>query len=171
MLAGGQARHDGEGRLYLLFQLGADRYALDSRAISEVLPRRTLKRLPEAPAWVAGVLEHRGGLVPVIDLAARVSGNAARQQTSTRLVIVQYPVTAQPQDYRLLGLLLERATETKWLPDAGFEAYGLDRGSADYLGPIQKDDQLIQRVEVAGLLPDDVRAMLFAPSDPGGAAA
>lgn len=168
MLPGGPVRQQAQGRLYLLFQLGPDRYALDSRAISEVLPRRTLKRLPEAPTWVAGVLNHRGALVPVIDLAARVSGLTARPQTSTRLVIVHYPLAGEAREQRLLGLLLERATETKWLPDEGFEDYGVERGSAAYLGPIQKAGLLIQRVEVAGLLPDDVRSLLFADTDAGG---
>ena len=159
MPAAAPSQAKADGRLYLLFRLGADRYALDVREIVEVLPLQPLKQLPEAPSWVAGLFEHRGRAVPAIDLSARATGRPAARRASTRLAVVAYPVA--PACRASLGLLLERATETLRLPEAGFAGYGLDRGAAAYLGPVQTGDGLLQRVEVAGLLPEDVRAMLF----------
>lgn len=158
------AQADGpRGDLYLLFSLGHDRYALDVHEIIEVLPLRRLKALPESPAWVSGVFERRGELIPVLDLAARALGRPAQVLASTRLVLVHYP-PAQ----RTLGLLLEQATDTQRMPAEAFRDCGLDSGAAPYLGKVQGAGRsLVQRIEVTGLLPDDVCAQLFpAPGAP-----
>lgn len=151
------------GELYLLFSLDQDRYALNVHEVFEVLPLRRLKAFPQAPAWVAGGFEYRGVLVPVIDLLVRACGRPAAALASTRLVLVHYP----PAN-RVLGLILEKATDTLRLPGSAFRDAGLGPGDAHYLGAVQASAQgLVQRIEVAGLLPADVCALLF-PS--GGAA-
>lgn len=69
--------HRRTSKLFLLFRMEGDRYALDAREVVEVLPLLRLKRIPEAPEWVAGVFSHRGVLVPVLDLCAMAFGRAA----------------------------------------------------------------------------------------------
>ena len=54
---------------FLLFSLGNDRYGLDTRRVVRVLPQLELKEIPQAPGWVAGLMNYRGQPVPVIDLA------------------------------------------------------------------------------------------------------
>ncbi|MBB4866366.1 chemotaxis-related protein WspB [Pseudomonas nitritireducens] len=154
------------GRLYLQFRLGADRYALDVHDVIEVLPLPALKRVPEAPAWVAGLFPHRGELLPVLDLSQLAFGHAAPRRTSTRLVLVRYRSgPAAPQ--QLLGLILEQATHTLRRDPAAFCDYELDNGSARYLGPVLEDEEgLLQRIGVDQLLSDEVRARLL----PGGSA-
>ncbi len=150
----------GNGALYLLFSLGADRYALDVREVVQVMPLRRLKTLPEAPDWVAGVFDYRGVAVPVIDLAVRACGRPAAILVSTRLVLVNYPLAG-----RVLGLILEQATNTRRLAPDAFFASGLDSTEAPYLGPLQNSAQgLLQRIEVAGLLTDEMVARLFPPA-------
>lgn len=147
------------GRLYLQFRLGGDRYALDVHEVVEVLPLRDLKQVPEAPAWVAGVLAHRQRLVPVLDLARLAFGQPAQVRTSTRLVLVDYPPAGQGH---WLGLILEQATDTLRCAPEAFRDYGLERGAARYLGPVYQDaDGLVQRIRVADLLTDEVRGLLF----------
>ncbi|PVZ35181.1 chemotaxis protein CheW [Pseudomonas sp. CC120222-01a] len=150
-----------KGTLYLQFRLNQQRFALDVREVIEVLPRRPLKPIAQAPAWVAGILAHRGVLVPVVDLSALSFAQPAAERTSTRLVLVRY------RREQVLGLILEQATETlRCMPDE-FQPYGLDNGEAPYLGPVRQDAQgLLQRIEVDDLLPDSVRELLF-PHAPG----
>ncbi|WP_152225137.1 chemotaxis protein CheW [Pseudomonas sp. SCB32] len=149
------------GRLYLQFRLGADRYALDVHDVIEVLPLPALKRLPEAPAWVAGLYAHRGELLPVLDLSQLAFGHSAPRRTSTRLVLVRYRVDAQARE-QSLGLILEQATHTLRRDPAAFRNYELDNGSARYLGPVLEDEQgLLQRVRVDQLLTDEARERLL----------
>lgn len=146
--------------LFLLFQLGGDRYALDAGQIVEVLPLVALKALPGAARGVAGLLDYRGTAVPVVDLAAMALGTPAAARVSTRLLIVRYPSPAG--DHRLLGLLAERTTETIRRDPADFQPVGVANDGARYLGPVIHDPSgLIQRVEIGGLLDAELRAVLF----------
>lgn len=153
-----------KGVLYLQFTLDQQRFALDVREVIEVLALPTLKPLAQAPAWVAGVLGHRGLLVPVIDLCALTLGKPAPRRTSTRLVLVRY--RGEPQrPQHALGLVLEQATHTLRCGVDEFRPYGVDNTEARYLGPVRQDEQgLLQRIEVNQLLTDEVRRLLF-PED------
>jgi len=156
-------------RLYLLFRIGGDRYALDARDIAEVLGLREFKQVPGAPAWVAGVMERRGVAIPVIDMCALAGGGAAAAVTSTRLALVRYRVGPDRPEH-LLGLILEQATETVHYDPAAFQSGGLDNPGARYLGAVLGDTGgMVQAVNVDDLLPAAVRALLF-PVDAAGAA-
>lgn len=155
------------GKLFLVFRIGAERFALQATEVAEVLPRLALKPIAQAPHWVAGVFAHRGSVVPVIDLSALTFGQPAAPRTSTRLVLVHYRLDAQRPDL-LLGLVLEQATDTLRCNVADFHPYGLDNREAPYLGPVREDEHgLMQWIQVADLLSDDVRALLF-PVQPEG---
>src|SRR5215216_5089516 len=96
--------------LFLLFQLGSERYALDAGQVVAVLPRLGVKAIPHAPSAVAGLCQYRGVPVPVIDLSALALGRPSANRLSTRIVLVQFPNPVGGP--HLLGLLAERATET-----------------------------------------------------------
>lgn len=52
----------------LEFRLASERYALESRYVAEVHPLRDLTPLPCTPAFLLGVVNVRGRIVPVLDL-------------------------------------------------------------------------------------------------------
>ena len=64
--------------LYLLFQIGKDRYAIEARHAVEVLPFVDLEKIPQAlsapsapsqrPRGVAGIFNYRGQPVVAVDL-------------------------------------------------------------------------------------------------------
>ncbi|WP_420992922.1 chemotaxis protein CheW [Cupriavidus sp. 30B13] len=148
-------------KLFLLFRIGPDQYALDASEIEEVLPLTRLKLLPEAPPWVSGLLARRGEVVPVIDVNALATGVPAASRTSTRTVLVHYRRHADAPA-RLLGLRLEYATETLRCEPGEFADSGVDAAPARYLGPVRNGAQgLVQWVRIDALLPDDVHARLF----------
>ncbi|WP_442963982.1 chemotaxis protein CheW [Pseudomonas sp. MM211] len=150
------------GQLFLLFSMGTDRYALDVREVVEVMPLRSFKQIPAAPDWVAGLFAYRGKPVPVLDLSFQALGQPATVRTSTRLVIVNYqPQASQPA--RMLGLILEQASDTLRSPAEAFVDSGVSLPNARYLGPVLKAEHgLVQWVRVADLLDEPVRELLFA---------
>ena len=157
------AKHAGamvsKQRLFLVFYIGDERYALAATDVVEVLPRLPLKPIARAPAWVAGVFAHRAQMVPVIDISAMTFGQAAVARTSTRLVLVNYRG-------QLLGMLLEQASDPLRCDPADFQPYGLDNRDAPYLGPVRKDEQgLLQWISVDVLLSPAVSALLFPAAD------
>ena len=63
--------------LFLLLEIGSDRYALEADRIVEVLPLVAMKGIPHAARGVAGAFDYHGTAVPVIDLSELALGRAA----------------------------------------------------------------------------------------------
>jgi chemotaxis-related protein WspB len=146
--------------LFLLFQLGQDRYALEAGLIVEVLPLVGLKALPGAPHGVAGLVDYRGAAVPVIDLSTLALGTPSASRVSTRLLVVRWVSTHRGE--RLLGLIAERATDMLKCAPGDFRPTGVETRNTRYLGGVIRDAHgLIQRIDVAALLNDELRAALF----------
>jgi chemotaxis-related protein WspB len=137
--------------LFLVFQLGAHRYAIDASQIAEILPVVTINAIARAPEEVAGIFIYRGAPVPVIDLSQLFEGRAAERRLSTRVIIVRYPIGSG--DTRLLGLIAEKATETIRREACDFVDSGVPNERAPYLGAVATDTRgLVQRVDIARLL-------------------
>jgi len=146
--------------LFLLFQLGNNRYALDASRVVEVVPLVTLQELPRAPHGVAGVFNYRGQPVPAVDLCALTTGRPARPCLSTRIIVVRHPAESGPA--QLLGLIVERATEMMRRDPGDFRPLGVGTDAAPFLGPGAPDGcGWIQWVQADLLLSDGVRAALF----------
>ena len=146
--------------LFLLFQLGKNRYALDIGQVAEVLPWVTITPLPRSPPEVAGVFNYGGAPVPVVDLCQLTLDRPARRLLSTRVVVMHY--ADESGAVRLLGLIAEGATETLRCDPARFCTSGVGTAAAGALGPVALDEQgVVQRVDLNGLLPASVRKLLF----------
>lgn len=150
--------------LFLLFELDDERYALEATMIAEVRPFAPARALPGTPAWVAGVIERHGEAVPVIDVAQLALGRPAQALRSTRLVLVRYRAATAPESDNtpLLGLILERATQTRQYTPEQFAESGVATPDARWLGPVARDgDGFVQWLKVEQLLDERVRALLF----------
>ncbi len=146
--------------LFILFQIGRDRYALSASGIIEVLPLTNLKRVPGAPVAVAGVLNYHGTPVPVIDLNEMTLAEPAARCLSTRIILVTYPLDAQRP--HALGLIAEQATNMIRRSSQDFVEAGIESEKAPYLGRVANDaGGLIQWIEVERLLTPEVRDVLF----------
>ncbi len=146
--------------VFLLFQLGPDRYALEARRVVEVLPYVALKRLPLAPKGVAGILNYRGRPVPAVDLSELTLGRPVGECLTTRILLVHHPDGSGQE--RLLGLLVEHATDILRTEPERFVEHGVKLGGAPYLGPLLMDIRgPIQWFHEKQLLPEPMRRLIF----------
>ncbi|MEM5340007.1 chemotaxis protein CheW [Paraburkholderia azotifigens] len=155
--------------LFLLFELDGDRYALDAAGIVEVQALTAAKTIPGAPAWVAGLIERHGESVPVIDLAQLALGRPSQPWRSTRLVFVRYRDARNTHGTtgRVIGLIVERATQTRRIERERFADSGIATPHARWLGPVASDEfGMIQWIDVQQMLDDDVKALLFPQPEP-----
>lgn len=151
--------------LMLLFHLGNTRYAIPAVEVIEVAPQVVLESVARAPHYVAGLFDYRGRHVPVIDLCRVLKDRACRDSFTTRIILVDYPLAQRGT--RMLGLLAEDVTKTIDIDPAAFTATGLRIPEAPYLYHATRvDSDLIQRIDLAELLPDSVQAVLF-PAEAG----
>lgn len=146
--------------LFLLFQLGEVRYALPATSVIEVVPLLEMKRLPQAPRAVAGIINYRGRPVPAIDLSELTLGQPFAERLSTRIIIVNY--TDLIGRGHLLGLIAENATDLLHKDPAELAIPTGPVRSAPYLGPIFVDAKgPVQCLREEHLLSEPVRNLLF----------
>ena len=146
--------------MLLCFSLGDERFALDTKGVQKVVPLVQLKKIPNAPAWVAGVMRYHGQLVPVIDLCALNIQQPAARQMSTRIMVIDY--AAADGSSRLLGLMAEKVTEILRRSAEEFSDPGVQTPDAPWLGGIASDNQeMIQLITAESLLPTEVQTLLF----------
>lgn len=145
--------------LLVLFNIGSERFGLDARDLTEILPAVPLRPVLGMPHGVAGLLLHRDALVPVIDLDVLTSGKPCVPRLSTRILLAHY--RAGPEGARI-GLRVDRANDTETVNPEEFEDSGLTAATPPYFGPVlRRGLSTIQLVNVDQLLTDAVRASLY----------
>jgi chemotaxis signal transduction protein len=77
-----------EGRRWLVVRVDEGTYALPAEDVAEISHPRPATPLPGAPAWIRGLVNHRGAVVPVVDLG-RLLGRQAISVADYRLVLVR----------------------------------------------------------------------------------
>jgi len=146
----------------LVFHIGADRYGLRLRDVVRVLPLLELKQLPLAPDSVAGLMDLHGASVPVIDLCRASGLPSGADHFDTRIIVADY-VTPGGTHHQL-GLRAERVLGVQEVRDDQLADSGVQ--AAPFLGQVTSDTQgMLQLVELAQLLPAELRALLFQNTD------
>ena len=70
------------------FRLGNDLFAADIFVVERVLRYQTPRVLPDVPAWISGVIEYQGRVVPVLSLRRRFELPALEPTSETRIVVL-----------------------------------------------------------------------------------
>lgn len=149
-------------QLFLTFRLGGESYALNALHVHTVLPAVALRRLDQAPAYVAGLLDYQGQALPVLDLCQMCLERPTASHYSTRIVVVHYPT---PRGGSLLGLRAEKVTELVRCSAEQFQALSFSLPESRLLGEVGRvDSELVSLVRIEQLLSPEVRDLLF-PAD------
>ncbi len=95
----------------LTVQVGDEVFALGIEAICEILEYRDLTIVPLVPPLIRGVINLRGAVVPVIDLAVRLGQPTGAVTERTCIVMVELVGNAQiPQGYKM-GLVVDSVSQ------------------------------------------------------------
>ncbi|WP_446809538.1 chemotaxis protein CheW [Methylomonas sp. 2BW1-5-20] len=86
---GAQGKPTASAGQYLTFTLGGELYALGILSSKEIIDYGNLTEVPMMPAFVRGVINLRGSVVPVVDLQARFGKGATPVAKRTGIVIVE----------------------------------------------------------------------------------
>lgn len=74
---------------YLTFMIGGEEYAISLLKVKEIIEYDTVTSVPKTPEWVRGVINLRGSVVPVIDLAVKFRLPASVAGRLTCIVITE----------------------------------------------------------------------------------
>lgn len=89
-------------------------YALDVTAVREIVRFAPLTPLPDAPALIEGVLDLRGTVLPVVDLARVLARGRSDGGLRARIVVLEV-------DRLVLGLWVDAATDVLSVERAALE--------------------------------------------------
>src|SRR5262245_61829229 len=102
---------------FILFMVAGTTYALSSRDVAHVEMVEQITRVPNAPAFVDGVVFSRGQVVPAVNLRARFGFERVPPGVKTRLLVVQ-------TGGRNVGLLADECREFLVIPPSAIHAPG-----------------------------------------------
>jgi purine-binding chemotaxis protein CheW len=99
----------GDTHQYLTFTLGSEMFAVGILNVKEIIEYGNLTEIPMMPAFIRGVINLRGAVVPVVDLAARFSsGKISTVQRRTCIVIVEVTQEDAAHD---IGIMVDAVSE------------------------------------------------------------
>ncbi|WP_394366827.1 chemotaxis protein CheW [Mesoterricola silvestris] len=129
---------------YLTFVLGGETYAMGIRSIKEVIQYGALTQVPLMPGAIRGVINLRGAVVPVIDLAVRFGQVPMEISRRSCIVILEVDREDGPA---VLGVIVDQVKAVREIPAEDIEpapAFGSALRS-EFLGGIGKvgDDFVI----------------------------
>jgi purine-binding chemotaxis protein CheW len=78
-----------ETRQYLTFKLGHEIFATDVAKVREVLDFTTITEIPRTPAFMSGVINLRGSVVPVVDMRLCLEMSKTERTTNTCIVVLE----------------------------------------------------------------------------------
>ena len=103
---------------YLTFQLSGEMYAVGILNVKEIIEYGQLTEIPMMPAFIRGVINLRGSVVPVIDLAARFGGHQTENSRRTCIVIIELSNADEHHD---IGVVVDAVSEVLEVSSADIE--------------------------------------------------
>src|ERR1700693_3991678 len=74
---------------FLTFLLAAEEYAINIQRVKEIIEYTAVTKVPKVPQWIRGVINLRGNVVPVVDLAVRFGLEDRPITKATCIVVVE----------------------------------------------------------------------------------
>ena len=135
-------------------ELGDEKFGLDIASVFEIIRLRPRTAVPQSHPYVDGVINLRGRIVPIVDLARRFGMTPSEPTRASRIVV------AGSGDMRI-GLVVDGVSEVQIIPDDSVEptpAAVADLHSAAFLKGIARiGDRLVVLLELEPLLRENGR--------------
>ncbi len=142
------AEFAGRAGQYLSFNLGDGQYAIPVARVEVVLEKQPITRVPRARPWLRGVTNHRGAVIPVVDLRLRFGMGETPIVEGISIIVLQLDIDG---DVVTVGMLADgvrevidiETAELESAPDVGGK---LDRKAIAAIG--KKDGAFIVILDV-----------------------
>jgi chemotaxis-related protein WspB len=123
--------------LYLLFNLGSERFAVSTSIITEIIPLVEVTQVPTTPEYICGVFNYRGETIPVIDTNQLLYRQDHNQRICTRILVLE---TEAHEGTAHVGLIAEKVNQTTMIDTTDIRKHTLTRNSNVYLGKTVSDE-------------------------------
>jgi purine-binding chemotaxis protein CheW len=135
-------------RQYLSFKLDEEEFALDISKVREVLDFTKITKVPQTPAFMRGVINLRGAVVPVVDLNKKFGIKDTEKTVNTRIIIGEVDIEG---DNIVLGVLADSVHEVMELEPEHIEPAPKigTRLNTDFLkGMGKRDEEFVMILDI-----------------------
>ena len=136
------------GREYLSFALGDSQYCIDILKVQEIRTYEAPTRIANTPAFIKGVMNLRGNIVPIIDLRMKFGLPEPRYDTQTVVIVLNVAK-------RTVGVVVDGVSDVVAVPAADIKPPPEFGGTLDtrYLqGLATVGDQMLILIDIERLI-------------------
>jgi purine-binding chemotaxis protein CheW len=135
----------------VVFGVGKELYGVGIGSVQEIVRVPDVTEVPDAPAFLEGVINLRGKVIPVVDLRKRLSLDGRERTKSTRVLVTESTESAG----RLVGLLVDFVSEVRKIQPEAVEdpPEMVSAVGVEYITGVAKvDDRLIILLDLKRVL-------------------
>lgn len=126
------------------FKLGSEEFGVDILKVQEIIKMMNVTKIPNAPAFIEGVINLRGKIIPIVDLRKRLGFKGQEFDKSTRVIVVEL-------DGLVLGFIVDSVSEVLRIPEDTIEpppsmVAGIESEYIEGVGKL--DDRLLILLEL-----------------------
>ncbi len=74
---------------YIKIEMGAETFGIDIGFVDNILRMQRITRVPNVPAYIKGVINLRGEIVPIINLRSKMGLEEVEETKATRIIIIK----------------------------------------------------------------------------------
>jgi purine-binding chemotaxis protein CheW len=130
----------------LLFRVAGDVYGCDIDAVREIIPYRRATRLPGAPPYVQGLINLRGTIVTVLDLAARLDATRPPMREGGGSIILA------EHGARVVGVAVEEVMDVQAIAEESIEAANGNTAGGLVRGLGHLEDGVVVLIDIHALV-------------------
>jgi Chemotaxis signal transduction protein len=109
---------DKEGK-YLTFNLAGEEYGIGILKVKEIIGMMPITVIPQTPAYIKGVINLRGKVIPVIDLRLKFTISAAEYTERTCIIVVEIATAGRTI---MMGIVVDSVSEVLNIKGTDIEA-------------------------------------------------
>ncbi len=117
---------------YLTFAVGSEDYGIEITYISEIIMVQAITEVPELPAYIKGIINLRGKILPVMDVRLRFNKEPQEYTDRTCIIVVMMDTTS-------VGLIIDAVREVMDIADEDITSPSVSSGFSNrYISGIAK---------------------------------
>lgn len=130
------------------FKIGDEEFGVDILKVQEINRMLQVTHVPNAPAYVEGVINLRGKVIPVVDLRQRLGLERKEKDKHTRIIVMEL-------SGKVVGFVVDAVSEVLRIPRSVTEPPPQVAGgmNADYITAVGKlEDRLLTLLDLEKVL-------------------
>lgn len=105
-----EKQEDTQHGRYLTFNLGEEVFGLEIRYVTEIIGMQPITKIPEVAAYIKGIINLRGKIIPVIDMRLKFNKEPIEYDDRTCIVVVD-------TEEMVVGLIVDKVSEVITIDD------------------------------------------------------